>query len=314
MKKIGLLYFILFHSLLGLAQTELNDRMPFSEEELNINVGECKNYVVSFKVGACAFNPEFSESLNRIVQFLNLRKDLSVMLNLYTDSRNTGTVPDMLNYCRVGLIEKYIISKGIEQNRIFVFSASTPFISDSIIIQEKGEDGKEKYNSENRRLELKILSTKDDVRIPLDSRKKFDMYNLDDDTSLPSEGDVCIMKVLFSFTGGGHFYPEYTDTLNRLVMFLKAHPSICVEISAHVDSRGGLESSRKVTKLRCERIGDFLKSKNIPVKQFILIGKGEDEPLVAELDINKEPNEELRELYHSLNRRIEVKIVSTKLN
>lgn len=144
----------------------------------------------------------------------------------------------------------------------------------------------------------------------LDKRPKFDINDFTDDSSKLMVGDVCVLDVLFAFSGGCRFYPEFEDTVAKIVTFMEKHPKIKVEISAHSDARGSRESNLKLTECRAMRIAEYVAYKGISKDRFVVVGKGEDEPLCSEEIFNATPSEDDREKRHKTNRRVEVKIIS----
>ena len=143
-----------------------------------------------------------------------------------------------------------------------------------------------------------------------DPRRTFS-YDKDDTTIMP--GDVRTHMIFFEYNGGHHFYPEFSDSLDLIVKFLILNKNVKVLITTNMDFRGTSETNLKISEIRAKRIEEYLKSKNVPEEKYTIVGRGEENPLISESTIYAEPNEEIREKYHRINRRVEVKIISTSL-
>lgn len=117
------------------------------------------------------------------------------------------------------------------------------------------------------------------------------------------------------------FYPEFTDTLDKIVKILKENPRMRVELSAHTDNRGSREANQKLSDGRAKEVVTYIVSKGIEIERLTAKGYGEDQPrkldkntegfskgdVLTEEFINKLPTEAQRETAHKLNRRVEMK-------
>lgn len=126
--------------------------------------------------------------------------------------------------------------------------------------------------------------------------------------------------VLFEFNKC-FYYPEFTDTLDKIVKILKENPRMRVELSAHTDNRGSKEANQKLSDCRAEEVVKYVVSKGIEKERLTAKGYGEDQPrklekptegfdtgtVLSEEYINKLATEDEREKAHKLNRRVEMK-------
>lgn len=90
--------------------------------------------------------------------------------------------------------------------------------------------------------------------------------------------------------------PASVSSLNRLVKFLKAHPSLAITIAGHTDNVGSESYNRTLSTKRAETVKEFLLASGIVASRLGTVGKGASEPI--------RPND--TEENRALNRRIEV--------
>ena len=148
------------------------------------------------------------------------------------------------------------------------------------------------------------------------------MYNCKDSTITAEifikTSDVPLAyEVLFEFNKC-FYYPEFTDTLDKIVKILTENPKMRVELGAHTDARGTNQSNQKLSECRAEEVVNYVVSKGIDKERLTAKGYGEEQPrtlekemdgfakgtLLTEEYINKLETEELRERAHKLNRRV----------
>jgi len=89
--------------------------------------------------------------------------------------------------------------------------------------------------------------------------------------------------------------------LDKLVAWVKAHPSVGLEIGGHTDTHGLPDYNRVLSQRRVDAVMLYLTAKGVSSKRLTAIGYGEDRPLASNDD---EP--EGREI----NRRTEFKILA----
>ena len=100
---------------------------------------------------------------------------------------------------------------------------------------------------------------------------------------------------------------ESKRELNNLVVFLKAHPNIIIEITSHTDARGSDAYNLKLSQNRAKAAKDYIVAQGIDPKRVMSIGMGETQLL------NRCANDVIcSDEEHVINRRTEY--VITKLN
>lgn len=104
--------------------------------------------------------------------------------------------------------------------------------------------------------------------------------------------------------------PESFVELNKLRDFLKANPSIRIEISGHTDTRGDAEDNLKLSEARAKSVKDYLISQGIDASRLSSKGYGESKPVISDDDIAKMPTEAEKEKAHQENRRTEYTILN----
>lgn len=97
--------------------------------------------------------------------------------------------------------------------------------------------------------------------------------------------------------------------LDKFVTFLKANPSLKVELGGHTDTRGDAKDNQVLSENRAKAVADYLKSKGIPAKNLTFKGYGESELIISDEQIEKLKSEKEKEDAHQQNRRTEYKII-----
>ena len=132
-------------------------------------------------------------------------------------------------------------------------------------------------------------------------------------------------EVLFYYDQA-EFYPEFKDTLDKIVKILRENPTMRVELGAHTDSRGRDEYNKDLSERRSKRVVEYIVSQGIEAERLKAQGYGESQPRVMEFDmgilkkgqkldeafINSLPTEADREMAHKLNRRVTLKKIDNK--
>jgi OOP family OmpA-OmpF porin len=88
--------------------------------------------------------------------------------------------------------------------------------------------------------------------------------------------------------------------LNRLVHFLKANTTLCIELEGHTDSKGSEAYNQQLSTQRAKKIYDYLVQAGIDPKRLTYQGYGKTRPLVSNDVPENQP----------LNRRVAFKIMS----
>ena len=121
--------------------------------EVQIKIDPPKNIVldnVYFETGKSTLKPNSYKALNDLVEVLQLKNKLIIEIQGHTDNVGKEDDNQKLSYERASQVKKYLLSKGISENRIVAkgYGSSIP------IADNETETGK----SKNRRTSLKIIS------------------------------------------------------------------------------------------------------------------------------------------------------------
>lgn len=300
--RITLFVIFLFISLISSSQTYLHNREKFDFSKPNTcKVGAIKDLGILFEFAKCNFYPEFEDSVKQVVDFMKAYPYIQVEIVRYEKVNPEASV--RYGQCRAQNIKEVMVRHGIDSKRIKTAAFSDtdfPIVPNAVIDAEKDLAKKEEYKyAINRRTEVKI------VALYPDDRLRFSY--IDKKTFIP--GAVRNIGILFEF-GKSTFYPEFSDSLLAFAGFLKQYPHIKVEVGVHTDTRVSDQSSTKLSANRAHKIGKFLKQNGVDERQFICNGYEKTMPIVPVSVIDAEPLEDLKEKYHAINRRVEIKIIS----
>ena len=97
--------------------------------------------------------------------------------------------------------------------------------------------------------------------------------------------------------------PESIVELTSFSNYLKAHPSLKIEIGGHTDSRGNAQDNLLLSTNRAKAVKDFLLSKGIPETQLSYKGYGSTSPIMTDAAINAISDAIEKEKAHQKNRR-----------
>lgn len=120
----------------------------------------------------------------------------------------------------------------------------------------------------------------------------------------PKDSTITIKNIYYDFDSP-ELTPPSKDTLeSNLVSFLKANPTIVIEIGAHTDSKGTELYNQQLSQQRAESVVRFLVEKGISEKRLVPLGYGETNPIAPNSNEDGSDNPEGREK----NRRTEFKV------
>lgn len=138
---------------------------------------------------------------------------------------------------------------------------------------------------------------------------------------------VEIPNVMYD-VGKWELRPESIVALEKLVEIMNDNPQIAIEISSHTDYRQGAITNAVLSQNRAQAVVDFLIVKGIDSRRLSAKGYGDSQPKTVEKrhtyqypflqegmtlsrsNIDKLPPEQ-REIAHQLNRRTELRVLST---
>ena len=93
-------------------------------------------------------------------------------------------------------------------------------------------------------------------------------------------------------------------TLDSILTFLNAHPTITIEIGVHTDFRGDAEDNRKLSQSRADNLKEYFVSNGINTNRITPIGYGESKPIRSLAEQNELGND-----MKNVNRRVTFKIL-----
>lgn len=126
---------------------------------------------------------------------------------------------------------------------------------------------------------------------------------------ITATGTATALKNVFFDLGKATLRPESYVELNKLRDFLKANPTIKIEIGGHTDTRGDAAENLKLSDARAKSVKDYLIQQGIDAARLSSKGYGETMPIFSDEAIAKMPTENDKEKAHQENRRTEYKIV-----
>jgi outer membrane protein OmpA-like peptidoglycan-associated protein len=96
--------------------------------------------------------------LDKLVTLLEDNPEIKIELSSHTDSRQTAAYNDDLSKRRAQSAVNYIVSKGVEENRLIArgYGESQLLISDEEIEKLPTEEAQEQAHQRNRRTEFKV--------------------------------------------------------------------------------------------------------------------------------------------------------------
>lgn len=98
--------------------------------------------------------------------------------------------------------------------------------------------------------------------------------------------------------------------LNKLFEFLKANPSVRIEVAGHTDSRGNDDYNLRLSRERAQAVVDYLIRNGISSSRLRAVGYGETRPIARNENADLTDNP----IGRQLNRRIEIKLLEGELD
>lgn len=164
-----------------------------------------------------------------------------------------------------------------------------------------------------------------ETTLGVEASKDFEInFNLD-----PIPADPILLPEILYDLARWDLKPQFQDSLQGLIRTLDANETLVVELAAHTDNRGTLESNDILSQRRAESVVNYLIQRGIDPDRLIARGYGERVPRRLQTDIARDgftfeagtvltpsfidslPTNEMREVAHQLNRRTEFSIIST---
>lgn len=144
----------------------------------------------------------------------------------------------------------------------------------------------------------------------------------------PINQPIRIENIFFDFASAD-LRPESMVSLDKLVETLNDNPNITIELGSNTDARGNDQFNLDLSLKRAQSVVNYLITKGIDTERMVAKGYGKTQPktvdrrdhdaypflpegqVLTEEYINSLPNDDLKELAHSLNRRTEFRVLRT---
>ena len=112
---------------------------------------------IFFDLAQSTLREESYVELTKLLEFLKENASIKIEIGGHTDSRGDGTKNKILSENRAKSVEEYLISKGIDRNRLTSkgYASTKPIYTDAQI--KAMSSGQEKAHQSNRRTEYKII-------------------------------------------------------------------------------------------------------------------------------------------------------------
>jgi len=117
-------------------------------------------YQIHFNLGKPDVLEQSKITLDSVVTFLKTNKNIKIEIQHHNDSRSSVKRSDNLSQARARTIVDYLISKGVNSDRLVAkgYGGAKLLIQDAQINKAKTKEEKEVLHALNRRIVLKILS------------------------------------------------------------------------------------------------------------------------------------------------------------
>ena len=220
---------------------------------------------------------------------------IQLKLSGHTDAIGSDNYNDRLSKRRIASVKYYLITHGIPTENI---NAENAFGEKHPVAENINAENR----ALNRRVEISILNENPPTNNGMTLKEKI----ADSTTTV---GSNIVLKNI-NFYGGMHqFLPESAPALNELLDALKTYPTLVIRIEGHICCQEGpsdgldIETdNRNLSETRAKAIMDYLITAGISPARLSYAGYAHTRPLFP----YPEKNEEER----TLNRRVEIKILS----
>jgi len=125
---------------------------------------------------------------------------------------------------------------------------------------------------------------------------------------LNSIAPVSLRNVFFDLASA-NLRPESSVELNKFRDFLKANPTLKIELGGHTDTRGDAAENQVLSQNRAKAVYDYLVKQGIDAKRMTYKGYGETKTIISDEQIAKMTSEKEKEKAHQENRRTEYRII-----
>lgn len=132
-----------------------------------------------------------------------------------------------------------------------------------------------------------------------------------EDNAFQERDKILTPIIYFDFDGGAKVSKESIDSLKIIADFIREHPNLDIEIGIHLDTQGNKEYNKKLSEYRGRSLRHALRYKfNFKDESnYFIKGYGESHPIIPTNEIDRIFNDKLKDDFHRINRRIELKIL-----
>ena len=326
--------------------TSKDEMYPFMRDDTtlyfssngHVRLGGLDIFKVIFKGDSAFLNPEnMGSPINSNADDFGITFDPTQMEAGYMSSGRSGGRGGMDVYSFILPPLEYTISGSITDDYTFQ-------LVDGLQVILKGSDGSEKttktledgtFNFNNKQVkpdtEYELILEREgyfrlvltESTVGLDHSKDIQMEVVLQ--RIPEE-PILMPEILFDLAKWD-LKPQFEDSIQGLIKTMDANPHIVVELGAHTDARGQDEANDVLSQRRAESVVNYLILRGIDPGRLFAKGYGEQKPRFLNTEVKKNgitfpTGIELSEAYidsipssqqetaHSLNRRIEFRIVS----
>jgi outer membrane protein OmpA-like peptidoglycan-associated protein len=296
-----LLTFILFFGL-HLSYAQVN-QLLFTLHNGDLDPGSVmRRYDILFDLEKATLRPEASIVLDSIADWMNLHPEFMIEVGNHTDYVNPKSSM-RVTQARANTVRDYMVNKGVQATKITAvgYGDSRNIIPMSEILQIESKQLQQEKRAVNRRTEFKIIAV---------YAAQIHPFLLTDTIFWPGQVMRDERKIFFDLGKAG-LRPESKSYLDTIVLFMKAHPGMKIEVDSHTDSRGSDDYNIRLSSMRAKCVVDYFVSQGIDPSRLRSKGFGETQPIWRDIEVHFKTPEE-KEAKYQVNRRTEFKIISVK--
>lgn len=240
-----------------------------------------------FELGKATPREAMQPALQPARDFLVRHPELFVEIGYHTENRGSDTFNLHLSEKRAALIRDTLIAMGVPWKNCTWkgYGECCPLVAPKATKTKVSDQ-----LPHNQRAEMKIIQ----------------VYRSMND-SIFNVGDHIITPEIIYDDGR----PKTKDSLEKIWLFVNAHPELTLEIGSHTDTRGSDNYNVKLSALRAKMVYDFLLSKGAYAPRLLFKGYGETQPLFSDAVIHAQQSKMEQEAYYRQNRRTELKVIVT---
>jgi OOP family OmpA-OmpF porin len=226
---------------------------------------------VLFDRDSYIFDKKYDEDLITVKEILEKNSSLKVIIQGFTDSRDTKSYNLTLSQNRANAIMSRLLELGVEKNRVIAhgYGENYPIASNDT------KEGRAK----NRRVEAEFYE---------------DKFYKDGGCKLKD----MILEVNFD-RNSTYLKPKYDEEILKIAKVLKIRDDLKIKIEGHTDSKNSESYNQKLSHKRAQSVAQKLKDFGIDLKRVRTFGYGESKPIAS--NDTKDGREK--------NRRVEVKFI-----